>query len=225
MSQSSTQLLPEIRIKDAWLLRENASEYLDKMWRKKDDEPIAHNPDYNKWITAKVASYREAWQPYEQNILSSMCTMLGLNFKQNIVDVYIAPWFYAFSDPMVLGVTFEPDEFVDHLTHELIHRLLSDNLVTSPDFDYIEEWRNLFGTQHSFNALVHIPVHAVHKAIYLDVLKDSKRLEGDVSTLKKNNAADYLKSWEYIEKEGYSEIIDKLRRSYRALSSNPQQIK
>lgn len=209
--------LPIIRIKDAWLLRENASEHLDKMWRKDDDKPIANNPDYNKWLAKKVASYQKAWTPDEEKILANMCQLLGLEFKQNIIDVYVAPWFYAFSDPMVMGVIFEPDEFVDNLTHETLHRLLTDNTITSPDFDYIKEWKKLFGTKHSFNTLVHIPVHAVHKAIYLDVLKQPKRLEREKQALKKNDATDYLKSWEYVDRYGHEEIIEKLRNSYLEL--------
>ena len=37
-----------------------------------------------------------------------MCGLLDLEFRQNIIDVNIAPWFYAFSDPMVIGVTLNP---------------------------------------------------------------------------------------------------------------------
>lgn len=203
--------LPEIRIKDAWLLRENASKHLHELWGK--DKKLADD----KWMEWKVGEYKKAWQPYEEKILRGMTETLGLSFRQNVIDVNIAPWFHAFSDPMVIGVMLEPDVFVDMLTHELLHRLLTDNTTIPHEFDLRPEWEKLFGKQHSFRLLVHIPVHAVHKAIYLDVLKAPERLERDIANNKKFESADYVGAWNYVEKHGYEEIIKKLRKSYISL--------
>lgn len=171
MQDAKNPNLPIIRIKDAWLLRENASNHLDELWCKDTDKPLANNPDSDKWLAKRVTSYQEAWQPLEKQILYGMMTVLDLEFRQNIIDVYIAPWFSAFSDPMVIGVVQEPDVFINTLTHELIHRLLTDNTSISHETLLLPEWEKLFGSKHSFITIVHIPVHAVHKAIYLDVLK------------------------------------------------------
>lgn len=203
--------LPVIRIKDAWLLRENASRHLHELWGK--DKKLADD-DWMKW---KVSEYKKAWEPYEQKVLRGMTEALGLSFRQNIIDVNIAPWFHAFSDPMVIGVMQEPDVFVDTLTHELLHRLLTDNTAMPHETQLLDEWEKLFGKQHSFTLLVHIPVHAVHKAIYLDVLKEPKRLERDMANNKKYEATDYVGAWEYVDKHGYKEIIAKLQKSYARL--------
>lgn len=210
--------LPTIRIKDAWLLRENTSNHLDEIWRKDTDKPIANNPEYDKWLTKRVASYQKAWKPFEQKVLLGMTETLELTFRQNIIDVNIAPWFNAFSDPMVIGVVQEPDVFIDTLTHELLHRLLTDNTAIPHETQLLSEWERLFGKQHSFTALVHIPVHAVHKAIYLDVLKQPERLERDIANNKKYRATDYVAAWDYVEKHGYKEIIEKLHKSYEKLA-------
>ena len=146
-----------------------------------------------------------------------MTESIELSFRQNIIDVYIAPWFRAFSDPMVIGVMQDPDVFVDTLTHELIHRLLTDNTAIPHETMLLEEWQKLFGKQHTFGTTVHIPVHAVHKAIYLDVLKDPERLERDVASNKKYEAKDYIAAWDYVEQHGYKVIIDKLQNSYEKL--------
>ncbi len=205
--------LPTIRIKDAWLLRENASKHLHELWGK-EDEKLADD----KWMEKRVADYQKAWQPVEQKILTAMTELLGLSFRQNIIDVNIAPWFRAFSDPMVIGVMQEPDLFIDTLTHELLHRLLTDNTAIPHETQLIPEWERLFGKQHSFTALVHIPVHAVCKAIYLDVLKQPERLERDIANNKKYEATDYVAAWDYVEKHGYKEIIKKLQKSYLKMS-------
>lgn len=203
--------LPEIRIKDAWLLRANASVYLHELWGKgkklADDKQMKH----------KVGEYRKAWAPFERRVLKGMCETTGLAFRQNIIDVYVAPWFYAFSDPMVIGVIHEPDDFVDTLTHELLHRLLTDNTSIPYENSHLLEWEKLFGKGHSFKTLVHIPVHAIHKAIYLDILKAPERLERELHSLENEkgwDTTDYLKSWEYVEEHGYEIIIQKLKKSY-----------
>lgn len=205
--------LPLIRIKDAWLLRENASQHLHELWASKGDV-LADD----KWMEKRVNEYQKAWEPVEQKILKGMTESLGLSFRQNIVDVYIAPWFRAFSDPMIIGVMQEPDVFVDTLTHELIHRLLTDNTAIPHETKLLEEWQELFGKQHTFGTTVHIPVHAVHKAIYLNILKDPERLKRDIANNKKYEAKDYIAAWDYVEEHGYEEIIKKLKNSYKDLS-------
>lgn len=166
--------LPSVRIKNAWLLRENVSRHLHELWG--EGKVLADD----EWMEWKVGEYEKAWQPYEQKILHGMIEILGLSFRQNIIDVYIAPWFHAFSDPLVIGVMQEPDVFVDTLTHELVH----------------------------------IPVHAVHQAIYLNVLKEPERLRRDIARNKRHHATPYIAAWEYIEANGYKDIIKQLRKSY-----------
>lgn len=204
--------LPEIRIKDAWLLKENASIHLNELWGE-GRELVS-----DEWITRRVADYQNVWNPLEEQILESMTEILGLSFKQNIIDVYIAPWFNAFSDPLVIGVYTKPNEFVDTLTHELIHRLLVDNTTLPYDTPLLEEWKKLFGKNHSFGTIIHIPVHAVSKAIYLDVLNEPKRLKRDIDNSKTYDSPDYLNAWNYVEKHGYMEIIKKLKDSYTRLN-------
>ena len=80
-----------------------------------------------------------------------------------------------------------------------------------------DEWQKLFGKNHTFGTLVHIPVHAVHKAIYLDILKEPKRLKRDIVENNKYNATDYINAWDYVEKHGYKEIIKQLQKSYESL--------
>ncbi len=202
--------LPEIRIRDAYLLRENASKHLHELWGK--DTTLADD----EWMTKKVKQYQDAWKPVEKKILTHICEALELEFRQDIIDVYIAPWFYAFSDPMVLGVMFNDEAFVDNLTHELLHRLFTDNTALPYDHFLIPEWEKLFGKSHSWTTLVHIPVHAVHKSVYLDLLESEKRYKHDVASVKKNEA--YAMSWGYVDTHDYGDLVKKLRDQYKQLS-------
>lgn len=200
-----------IRIKDGWLLREKASKHLHELWGK--NTPLADDD----WMDGKVKDYQESWSVEEATILESLSNLTGLRFRQNIVDVYIAPWFYAFSDPLVIGVTLDGNKFNDVLTHELLHRLLTDNTSLPDDADLLSRWGKLFGNKHDFNTLIHIPVHAIHKAIYLDVLKAPKRLERDMRDDEKyGDDPAYRASWQYVEDNDYKVIIKQLKEDYQS---------
>lgn len=206
----SNSNLPEIRIKDAWLLRQHASTHLHELWAKENE--ILAGSDRMKEI---VNDYQTAWKPYEKKILTAMCDELGLSFRQNIIDVNIAPWFAAFSDPLVIGVKYDSSRFVEVLTHELLHRLLTDNKETSYDTEYLPEWKKIFGTDHDFNVLVHIPVHAVFQAIFDDHLHEPARTLNDRELCRQWPA--YDKSWAYVEEKGYKNIVKQLSKLYKDL--------
>lgn len=198
---------PEIRIKDAWLLRQAASQYLHELWAEEGQTLVD-----DARMEGIVADYIEAWKPYEEKIIHGMCEVLGLEFRQNIIDVNVAPWFHAFSDPMVIGTKYAPSRFVEVLTHEIIHRLLTDNLQTSYSTVYTDDWKKLFGEDHNFVTLVHIPVHAVLQALFVDILGEPDRLKNDREMCKKWPL--YDDAWGYVDKHGYKIIIDQLRANY-----------
>lgn len=210
--------LPEIRIKDACLLRINASQQLHKLWGEEGDE-LADDKHMDKIVKA----YQKAWEPKEKVILESICKLYNLSFRQNVIDVHIAPWFSAFSDPLVIGVKYSPDEFIDTLAHELLHRLFTDNTTLPYKSNVLlEEWQKLFGKDYYFNTLVHIPVHAGMKYIYIDVLKQPKRLRRDIKSSEDNAKTwgkPYVTAWEYVESNGYKEISDQLKNSYKELAT------
>ncbi len=202
---------PEIRIKDAWLLRQNASVHLHELWAAEGDQ-LADDEEMERIVSV----YKKAWKPYESKIIHGTCEMLDLEFRQNTIDVNIAPWFYAFSDPMVIGVTYKPDRFIEVLTHEIIHRLLTDNIQTDYETLYLDEWKKLFGDQHSFGSLVHIPVHSILQAIFDDILQEPERTRHDRGLCKK--WPDYDAAWKYVEKTGYRQVIESLKENYKEIS-------
>jgi len=200
-------VLPKIRIKNARLLRHAASEPMNQVYG--DGTPLLSHEEYQ----AIVARYQAAWEPYEEKILRGMEELLGLEFYQNTIDVYIAPWFRAFSDPLVMGVKFSDSDFVSTLAHELLHRLLTDNTSTRRDDpELIADWEKMIGEGCGAKTLVHIPVHAMLKALYLDILNEPERLQDDIAKCQKN--LPYKEAWEYVEAGDYRDIIRHLRSYY-----------
>ncbi len=202
--------LPEIRIRTSFLLNGAVIPLLLPGLKETGNE-IAATDEY---IQETVERYNNSWAPYELRILEGMCEVLGLEFKQNIIDAYVAPFGHSLSDPMIISTKYSGDRFVEVFTHEVAHRLLTDNtkITTSLDRKILSTWKELFGDDHSFNTLVHIPVHAVLEYIFIDVLNEPQRLERDIEFCQQYEA--YALAWKYVKNKGYKDILEQLRNSY-----------
>jgi hypothetical protein len=211
--------IPEVRINFSYLLYGCESPVLDRHVNGGKD--TLASPSHYKELTR---SYRAAWERYETILLRDMQTILGVAFYRPVIDVSLAPYFVPHSDPLIINFRYEPDEFVDILTHELLHVLLTDNSVhqsnsRQPKMNLLQEWRSLFG-DHANLVLAHIPVHALHKSLCLHTLKAPERLERDVSRAQQSpTGAVYAEAWDYVNTHDYLGIIDQLRLIYRDTSS------
>ena len=200
---------PKIRINTAYLLNGNVIPLLLPQLEEEGREAEADR----EFIKQKWHGYTDAWSPYETTILAGMCEALDLEFTQNTIDVYLSPFRHSFSDPMVISTRYTDDRFIDVLTHELLHRLLTDNTKTPKEWDGIlDVWKGLFGEEHEWNVLVHIPVHLMLKYIFRDILHEEQRVERDKRLVGKYES--YRKAWEYVEAHDYRECISRLRASY-----------
>lgn len=206
---------PEIRIFYAWLYRQTISEPLWKQfgWQQalESDETLE---EY-------AQNYRTEWARYESKILTALCEALGIEFYKSVIDAACIPGVRPGSDPLILSFRNYPNQFVDALTHELCHVLLTDNTVYSiksseNEQNLVGRWQKLFGEIDDFNALVHIPVHALSKYIYLDVLGEPARLERDMSNVER--LPSYKAAWDYVNEHNYKDIIKKLKADYKAIS-------
>lgn len=201
-----TKKLPEIRISYSWLLSGEASEIMNDKYG--DGTPLRSIEEYE----TIVEKYVQWWSPLGTEILNGLCDVLQLEYRQNIIDIYVAPWFKPISDPMVIGPAFQSeDALINTLTHELIHRLLTDNTSINYQHDFLADWKAIFGDNHDFNTLVHIPVHAVMKKLYLDVIDRPDLLQLDIDNVSNNQP--YARAWEYVNNNDYVELINKLEIS------------
>lgn len=210
--------LPEIRIDYAWLLYK-VSRALEKSIRK-DGKSKIPNLDESEKLTE---AYRKEWSKYEKILLTAMCDALDLSFYKPVIDVSLAPYFIPQSDPLILSFYHKPDRFVDVLAHELIHVLLTDNNKLSikerpKKVDLMDRWENLYGKDYDFNTLVHIPVYVIHKHLYLDVLKEPKRMDRDMKEVKTYpNGEAYTSAWDYVNGRDYRNLISELKQSYKEI--------
>ncbi len=197
--------LPEIRFRFAWLVYNTISKPLAA----KDNVAL---PTPEK-IKEKVEAYRQAWQKHETKILQGMCECYDLTFYLKTIDVNISPWVAPISTPLLLNTRYEPDQFIDLLTHELFHILLNDNTTLSKD-KLSAVWNDIYPTDDD-STRNHIWVHAGLKYVYIDILKEPNRLQRDIEECQK--WASYAKSWGVVEKIGYKELIEKFKAEYPKL--------
>ena len=155
----------------------------------------------------KVSDFRDKWSKEESVIVAGMKEVLGLDFYSNAIDVHIVRSLQGgFSTPLTISVLVPTERFVDMLTHELLHVLITDNTSVS-DLDLI--WKKLYGNIGPRLTRNHILVHAAHQDIYLNTLKDTERLETNIKKSANNPA--YKKAWDIVRERGYRNIINEFR--------------
>lgn len=203
---------PEIRFKHPWLLIDTIYEDIKPAYEKPADD--LHKLDY-KFIQRTLNRYEKAWRPYENKLVQGMCELFELEFRQNTIDIFAAPFYRSFSSPMFIATKYTSDRAVDVITHEILHRLLSDNLQVDSSKPYVREWKKAIGTHDNFNIAVHIPVHAALQALFDDVINEPERTLRDKRLCQQ--WSDYDAAWKYVDRVGYKTVIERVKRAYKEM--------
>lgn len=161
-----------------------------------------------------IEEYKDEWGRSGDGIMESIASVLGLDFYQNTIDVYVARNYSgAFSDPMVIGMmsregVVKPDVFVDILTHEILHRVFTDN-ASHIRFGLL--WQKMFPNEEML-VRNHIFLHAVHAHIYTNILKDTSRMERNIT--RHSIHPPYKRAWDIVAERGFANLIEELRKQY-----------
>lgn len=195
---------PEIRFKYPWLLLKAIDPELRPAYREIGKEHVLDE----QFIKDRLATFKRLWKSEERQILEGLCHIFGIEFRQNIIDLYVAPFRNSFSDPLTIAAKTADERVVDMIAHELLHRLLSENMASDDS-----KWERLFG-DHPKLVLNHIVVHAGLQALWSDVLQTPERLARDKQ--KSQELDGYRQAWEYVDMHGYQNIIQKVKESFEA---------
>jgi hypothetical protein len=192
--------IPKINFRYSWIYDKNMEH-----WTAPSRIRYHYKYPSEKSVERKIVSYRKAWLPYGTKILSEMSKSYGLKWKEDILDCYVVGSTIPFSDPLTLPSYFSNERLVDTLTHELIHQIQIQNRdKTHPLF----KWLDKRYAKESQNARIHIPVHAVHAQICLDLF-DETRLRRIIKSVQKS---DYIRAWEIVQNEGHEKLIEEFRK-------------
>lgn len=147
------------------------------------------------------------WSKNEIQILRELAKVTKLKWREKEIVVYITDGVISFSDPLTLNLK----STIHTLTHELIHRILSQR---ENGLRFNKNWNRLMDKykkevpKAGGNLRGHIIVHAIHKYI-LEKLFDKKILQKEMKAVKH---PDYIRSWEIVKRYGHKEIIKQLTK-------------
>lgn len=193
--------LPEIRFKSPFLIAPIISAFVkEKKWE------IPPSKD----MKTLMEEAEKTWNASSEKILNGMCKITDLEFYSNTIDVYLALGYRGgISDPLIISARVRDKTFLSLLTHEILHRLLTDN---TKKIDVKTIWEKMFPDVSERKIRNHIVLHAIHKELLLSVLKDEEELERMVAFNQKSEP--YKKAWDIVEEKGHKSIIDEFKSFY-----------
>ena len=159
------------------------------------NNPQLKKRGWNDWtppskdvLNKRIKAYKEEWAKYD--IIENISKTLNLSFKQNIIDVFIVSGVSrASSHPIIIKSGLKPREFVTTLSHELIHRILTENKIK----------KVLYDKESSDTTNNHVIIYSILKKILDKELWDTEVL------LAKSD--DYKRAIELSEKIGPDNAI------------------
>jgi hypothetical protein len=161
-----------------------------------------------KRIRSYLDEIKPLWKKSERKILTELSKVSGLKWKEKEIKAYIVGTSYPFSDPLTMPIYNKREWFIDVLTHELIHQLFTQegNFEKSNNsWKYIDKkWKN-----ESHSTRIHIPLHAIHKHLYLKFFGKG-RLKREQKIMGKHKT--YSNSWKIVEREGHEKIVKEFKK-------------
>lgn len=156
-------------------------------------------PDWKKpsldEVNERIKKYKLEWDKYEKKVNEILSEFLTL---PDSIDVHIVSGNpRPFSNPIVLKSGYHPEEFVQTLIHELIHRIFTLNKIKN---NFIHE-----------NDLTknHIPVFALMSYIFSKIKPEWT--EQSIERSNKSSFEGYKLAWEYIKDKNVLEIIKNIK--------------
>ena len=141
----------------------------------------------------------------------------GLKWKKPEINCYVLDisLFGPISDPLTIPISLwdgdqvhslSVNRFVDMLIHELIHNLFIQNESKSLDKFFVY----LINKYKNENVAIHVPVHAIHKEIFLKIF-GVNRLKEEIKMC--DYYPEYKESWEIVNKDGSNNIINLMKEA------------
>ncbi len=148
------------------------------------------------------------WNKQEDKIVDGLTQITGLTFLRNYIDVFLikATEGGSISFPLIVKVSEDDSKTMCVIVHELIHNIMWDN---NEKDNWSSKVRKLYPLENKKTA-IHVAVHAILEAVYVDILKKLKDIVKVIEDSQK--FPDYKRAWEIVKEEGYKNIIAKLRK-------------
>lgn len=202
-------MIPKIEFRYSSIYDEFNKKYLEtyyKAYKKPKTKILLKKYPSQKKLENYIKKIKPLWKNKEKKILTEIAKITGLKWREKKIRVYLVGKCIPFSDPLTMPPYKDKDEFIDTLTHELIHQIQmqADDKLWKKWWAYIKQnyGKELRKTKS------HILLHAVHWEIYLRLF-NKRHLEENIKKSSRNEP--YRKAWEIVQKEGHENIIKKFK--------------
>lgn len=185
--------LPKIIFRRSWLY-DNALAR-DEGWKEAPPE---------ERMQQSFLRIQNEWREWEEKLLTSISDVIKLPWNEKEIVVYFTWGVYPYSDPVTINAISD----IHVLTHELIHRILSEPENQEKINSNWEALMNSFPNETP-KCKTHIVVHAIHHEVMKKYFNDEV-INKEMEAVK---LEDYVRSWEIIRKEGADKIVQKLTAS------------
>ena len=151
-----------------------------------------------KTVEEKALLFQKTWEKDGLLILKEISEITGLSFKRNYIPVYVVSGNpRAYSNPIVIKSRLTESEFINELTHELVHCLFVDN----KDSQFVRNADVLFDNDH-------IALFAVIESVLLGTIDEKIDVENFPGNSK------YSDAMSYVKKVGHYHIIEECKRHH-----------
>jgi hypothetical protein len=195
------QRVPEIMISYGY--------YLDQMIAGNLPDGVAGRfpPLSSEEIAQGTVAFDAEWREHEKKILTAMQNILGLEFQEESISVYlISRNNGGLSEPLIVSLRYKEKTKAGVLAHELAHRLLARNTKGVSGETICD---SMFHGEHELTRS-HVVEFAVLVHIFNDVLNKPEMLTGERNV----EHPAYRRAWDIVDQKGYKEIIKEFRSHY-----------
>lgn len=195
-------ILPKILFRYSWPYDDSYrnSPRIQKFLEKKGEK----YPSQNK-IESYIKRAEPIYRKQEKRILNVLSKISGLEWKAKEIKCYVIGMGRPFSDPLTLHICKNYNDFIDTLTHELIHQLQMQNIRN------MKKWWRYVNKKYKKEPQLtknHILLHAIHAKL-ISTFYGENNLE---KRLQIPPHGEYKRSWEIVQREGYKKIIYEFKK-------------
>jgi len=179
---------PKIEFRYSWIYDQR---YRNSSKIKKYFEKIGKTYPSSIEIQKYIKSVEVLWKKQDKKILKELSSIMKLNWNRENIICYVVGRGRPFSDPLTMRLYKNKYDFIDTLTHEMIHQLQTQNVGK------FQLWKQKVltkkYTKESITTKNHILLHAVHWELFMRIF-NKRRLNKQIK-LSKRLKTDYLQLW------------------------------
>lgn len=202
-------MIPKLIFRYSSIHDHKSQQHLETLYRAYKDKSIKKNlEEYpSRGETENyIEKIRIVWNRDEKGILRAISRLTGLKWQEDCIIVYFVGYLTSpYSDPVTIRPYKNKNDFVDILTHALIHQIEHQNS------GFFKKWLKYMDKEYNHEergTKKHLLLHSVHKKILTELGGESRLRR----ILKRGVGEEYKRAMQIVDTEGSENILKKFRK-------------